>query len=94
MYLKEKEEYELNSLTMVIMPMAYGSKLYSHIYQYDGECYSSLKPLDLIRKSCRLNLSSYEGRKEVTRQLTGFTHKIPDCYRFRKLNVFFSNGFS
>jgi competence protein ComK len=74
---KEMDEYVINSLTMAILPMTYGSKLYSHIYQYDEELHSPFKPLEIIKKSCRLNGSSYEGRKEGSRQLIGITHKIP-----------------
>ena len=53
------------------------ANLYSHIYQYDQELHSPFKPLEIIKKGCRLNGSSYEGRKEGCRQLIGMTHKIP-----------------
>jgi competence protein ComK len=71
------EEFEINPSTLAILPMQYGNKLYSQIYQLDGELHSSYKPLDLIKISCRLFASSYEGRKEGSRQLIGITHKIP-----------------
>ena len=64
MNFKEIDEYEINSLTMAILPMTYGSKLYSHIYQYDQELHSPFKPLEIIKKGCRLNGSNYEGRKK------------------------------
>jgi competence protein ComK len=71
------EEYEMNPLTAAIVPLQYGSKLFSQIHQLDQELYSPLKPLELIKLSCRLFGSGYEGRKEGSRQLIGITHKIP-----------------
>jgi competence protein ComK len=71
------EEYEMNPLTVAIVPLQYGSKLFSQIHQLDQELYSPLKPLDLIKVNCRLFGSGYEGRKEGSRQLIGVTHKIP-----------------
>lgn len=71
------EEYEMNLLTAAIVPLQYGSKLFSQIHQLDQDLYSPLKPLDLIKMSCRLFGSGYEGRKEGSKQLIGITHKIP-----------------
>jgi competence protein ComK len=71
------EEYEMNPLTAAIVPLQYGSKLFSQIHQLDQDLYSPLKPLDLIKMSCRLFGAGYEGRKEGSRQLIGITHKIP-----------------
>lgn len=71
------EEFVINPGTLAIEPMKYGSKLYSCIYQLEDEIKSSLKPLDIIKLSCRLYGSSFEGRKDGCRQLTGITHKIP-----------------
>ena len=71
------EEYEMNPLTAAIVPLQYGNKLFSQIHQLDQDLYSPLKPLELIKLSCRLFGSGYEGRKEGSRQLIGITHKIP-----------------
>lgn len=71
------DEYEINPMTLAILPIQYGSKLYSQIYQLDDELHSPFKPLELIKRSCRLFAASYEGRKEGSRQLIGITHKIP-----------------
>lgn len=71
------EEYEINTETMMILPIEYGSKIYSHIYEIEGEAVSPFKPLEIIKNSCRFFGASYEGRKEGTRQLTGITHKAP-----------------
>ncbi|MBN8199051.1 MULTISPECIES: competence protein ComK [Bacillaceae] len=71
------EEYEVNPNTMIIKPLSYGLKVYSQIWELDDEVTSPFKPVDIIKSSCRYFGSSYEGRKEGTRQLTGITHKAP-----------------
>lgn len=71
------DEYEINPNTMAVMPLAYGSKIYSQIWELEDEFISPFKPIDIIKKSCTFFGSSYEGRKEGTRQLTGITHKAP-----------------
>ncbi|WP_338449098.1 competence protein ComK [Niallia oryzisoli] len=71
------EEYLISRSTLAILPMEYGSKLYSQIYDLEYDQFSPSKPLELIKMSCRSFCSSYEGRKEGSRQLIGFTHKIP-----------------
>ncbi|MCQ6274378.1 competence protein ComK [Bacillus sp. V3B] len=84
------EEYEINPMTLAILPVQYGGKLYSQIYQLDDdELYSPFKPLELIKRSCRLFASSYEGRKEGSRQLIGVTHKIPITIDSTNLMYFF-----
>lgn len=71
------EEYEINSSTMMILPITYGSKIYSQIWELEDEYLSPFKPFDIIKKSCIFFGSSYEGRKEATKHLTGITHKAP-----------------
>ena len=83
------EEYEINPLTAAIVPLQYGSKLFSQIHQLDQEFYSPLKPLELIKMSCRLFGSGYEGRKEGSRQLIGITHKIPIIIDATNIMYFF-----
>lgn len=74
---KQIEEYEINPCTMFIKPFVYGSKVYSQVYEMDEEFISPFKPLEIIKKSCEYFGSSYEGRKDGTRQLIGITHKVP-----------------
>ncbi|HJV17246.1 MAG TPA: competence protein ComK [Bacillales bacterium] len=62
---------------MFIKPLEYGSKLYSQIYEMEDEFTSPFKPMDIIKKSCEYFSSSYEGRKDGTKQLIGITHKVP-----------------
>ncbi|KAB2337158.1 transcriptional regulator [Cytobacillus depressus] len=71
------EEYEINPNTMIILPFTYGSKIYSKIWELEEEFISPFKPFDIIKKSCFLYGSSYEGRKEATKHLIGITHKAP-----------------
>lgn len=70
-------EYEINSSTMVVMPFVYGSKIYSKIYEYNQESISPFKPLDIIKESCELFGSTFEGRRIATKKLIGATHKVP-----------------
>lgn len=74
---RQIEEYEVNPYTMFIKPVIYGSKVYSQIYELEDEYLSPFKPLDIIKKSCEYFSSSFEGRKEGTKQLIGVTHKVP-----------------
>jgi competence protein ComK len=75
--LKQIEEYEVNPFTMFIKPIAYGSKIYSEIFEVEDEFLSPFKPLDIIRNSCEYYGSDYEGRRNGTKQLVGYAHKIP-----------------
>jgi competence protein ComK len=74
---RQIEEYEVNPYTMFIKPVVYGSKVYSQIYELEDEYLSPFKPLDIIKKSCEYFSSSFEGRKDGTKQLIGVTHKVP-----------------
>lgn len=71
------EEYEINTNTMIVSPVQYGSKIYSKILEQEDEYISPFKPTDIIKKSCSYFGSSYEGRKQGTRNLIGITHKVP-----------------
>ncbi|PLT33821.1 competence protein ComK [Bacillus sp. V5-8f] len=71
------EEYEITPYTIMVKPITYGSKIYSHIIELDDEFISPFRPIDIIKKSCHYFGTSYEGRKEGTRQLIGITHKAP-----------------
>jgi competence protein ComK len=75
--MKQIEEYEVNPFTMLIKPIAYGSKIYSQIVEVDDEFLSPFKPLDIIKNSCEYYGCDYEGRRNGTRQLVGYAHKIP-----------------
>jgi competence protein ComK len=74
---RQIEEYEVNPYTMFITPVVYGSKIYSQIYELDDVLLSPFKPIEIIKKSCEYFSSSFEGRKDGTKQLIGITHKVP-----------------
>lgn len=71
------EEYEINPFTMIILPEEYGSRTYTRVIELEEEYLSPFRPIDIVKKSCSYFGSSYEGRREGTKQLTGITHKIP-----------------
>lgn len=71
------EKNEINSSTMVIMPIEYGSKIFSKIFELEQQYISPFKPLDLIKDSCEFFGSSFKDRKEETSRLIGITHKSP-----------------
>ena len=62
---------------MFIRPLVYGSKMYSQIVEVEDEFTSPFKPIEIIKKSCEYFSSSFEGRKNGTKQLIGITHKVP-----------------
>lgn len=70
-------EYEINNETMMILPILYGSKIFSKIIEINDECISPFKPFDIVKESCYIFGSSYDGRKEATRRLIGCIHKAP-----------------
>lgn len=71
------EEYEVSPFTMMIMPITYGSKTYSKIFELEDQLVSPFKPFEIVKKSCEYFGSSFEGRREGTRRLTHITHKAP-----------------
>ncbi len=73
----KQREFALSPQVMIILPHQYGSKLYSKLIEVDHEYTVPLKPLDIVKKSCRYYASSYSGRKEGTKALIGVTHKAP-----------------
>lgn len=78
MVLKQQiEEYQINSWTMFIEPVEYGSKLFSRVAEVDCEYLSPVKPIDIIKTSCSYFGVDYESRKKGTRQLIGYNRKIP-----------------
>jgi competence protein ComK len=74
---KKYRYYVINTYTMMIQPMRYEDKLYSRIFQLDGEFHSPLKPTDIIKMNCLDNASSYEGRVNGSRHILGRYQKVP-----------------
>jgi competence protein ComK len=87
------EEYEINPLTMAVLPVNDNDKLYSKIYQINGEIiYSPLKPIKLIKHSCLSYCSSYEGRVAGSKKLTGSSHKVPIIIDSMNMMYFFPSA--
>jgi competence protein ComK len=74
---KKVEEYEINSCTMFLQPVDYGSKVYTQVFEVEDEFLSPFKPLDIVKKSCDYFGCDYESRKRGTRQLIGYSRKVP-----------------
>ncbi|MDQ0198128.1 competence protein ComK [Neobacillus ginsengisoli] len=74
---KQIEEYEVNSCTMFLEPVEYGSKIYTRIIEVEDEFLAPFKPLDIIKNSCNYFGCDYESRKRGTKLLTGIKRKIP-----------------
>ena len=71
------DEYEITPYTLAILPIKYGSKIYSRIIELENDFISPVKPIEIINRSCEYFGASYAGRKHGTKQLTGITHKAP-----------------
>ncbi len=77
--LQEKliEDYEINPRTMFIIPVKYGSKTYSKIYEVDDVFLSPLSPLEIIKRSCNYFGVDYESRRKGSRNIIGNKRKLP-----------------
>jgi competence protein ComK len=71
------EEYEINTCTMFVEPVIYGGKIFSRAVEIEDEFLSPFKPLDIIKAGCVYFGVDYESRKRGTRQLIGYSRKIP-----------------
>ncbi|MFS0644854.1 competence protein ComK [Siminovitchia sp. 179-K 8D1 HS] len=72
------EDYEINPYTMMIKPAANNDpRFLSEIFEMNGRYLSSDSPFDIVRRSCEYFGSSFNGRRQGTKQLIGITHKAP-----------------
>lgn len=71
------DEYEFDAFVMAVVPIKYGSKIYSKIMKTNDEFIVPFRPIEVIKRGCEYYASSYEGRKEGTKNLIGVTHKSP-----------------
>lgn len=71
------DEYEITPYTLMMQPIIYEGELCTHVWEVHDDFIVLAKPLNIIKTSCEYFGSSYEGRKEGTRHLTGYTHKAP-----------------
>ncbi|EMG26891.1 competence transcription factor [Listeria fleischmannii 1991] len=73
----EKQIYEVNPHTMIILPHVTGESLFSRVIEIGSDSISKFTPFELIKTSCKYFGANYEGRKEGTKHLIGITHKPP-----------------
>ena len=66
--------YEININTMALIPI---SENQTEIIERDNNFIVNENIMDIIKNSCEYFGSSYLGRKEGTKNLTGITHKSP-----------------
>lgn len=82
----EYDNYEVNSNTLVIIPI--GNKK-SRIYEYGGDFIVNKSSLSIIEESCLFFGSSYEGRKEGTKALLNVDMKVPIIIEDSRNIIFF-----
>jgi competence protein ComK len=66
--------YEINRNTLAIIPI---NDTQTKVVEKDNIFIVESSSIDIIRNSCEFFGSSYLGRKEGTKKLTGITHKSP-----------------
>ena len=72
------DSYHISFNTYLIEPMNHGGKLYSRIYDQQGEFIVNKKPLFIVRKSCQVMGSNYNTARLVSKRFFGDEkHKLP-----------------
>lgn len=87
--LEERTTYEVNDRTMIISPKVTAHGICSIVKEIDDEFIVLQKPTDIIKHSCEFYGSSYGGRVQGTKYLTGITHKSPIAVNPSDNNFFF-----
>ncbi|MBQ9181698.1 MAG: competence protein ComK [Bacilli bacterium] len=80
------ETYEINSSTLAIVPITEGI---SKIIEEDNVFTVSKSPTEIIDDSCKYFGSSYQGRFEGTKRLTGINYKSPIIIEETRNIIFF-----
>ena len=68
------KNYEINNETLAIIPI---SNKISKVIEEEEEFLISKKTFEIIDESCKFFGSSYKGRYEGTKYLTGLSYKAP-----------------
>ncbi|HWJ79386.1 MAG TPA: competence protein ComK [Niallia sp.] len=75
---KVLDTFEINYYTLGIFPIMMDNHvIYSKIYQGKEIYICKLSPLMIIKRSCDFFCCSYESRREGTRKLMNYNHKLP-----------------
>lgn len=81
-----KENYEINSSTLAVLSV---DNKTSRVIEEREEFYVKKSTLSIIDKSCKYFGSSYNGRFEGTKHLTGISYKSPIIIEETKNIIFF-----
>lgn len=85
------EEYEINASTLAIIPI---DEKTSHVYEEEGEYIVGKNSNKLIDYNCKFYGSSYKGRCEGTKYLTGIKSKFPIIIEESRNIIFFPTSSS
>ena len=80
------DEYEINSSTLAIIPIDDNT---SHVYEEEAEYVITKNSNKLIDYNCKFYGSSYRGRCEGTKYLTGIKSKFPIIIEESRNIIFF-----
>lgn len=79
-------EYEINSNTLALLPIG---KEATKVIEKQDSFLVNMTPSDIIDQSCRSFGSSYLGRHEGTKHLTGINYKAPIIIEETQSMIFF-----
>lgn len=79
-------EYEINSNTLALLPIG---KEATKVIEKQDSFLVNMTPSDIIDQSCRSFGSSYLGRHEGTKYLTGINYKAPIIIEETQSMIFF-----
>ena len=79
-------DYEINSSTMAIIPI---DKNLSKVYEEESEYIVNKSSNDIIKYNCKFYGSSYQGRCEGTKYMTGIKSKYPIIIEESRNIIFF-----
>lgn len=83
------DEYEINSDTVAIIPI---EENISKVYEMEGEYIVNKNSNKIIESNCKFYGSSYKGRCEGTKYLTGIKSKFPIIIEESRNIIFFPTG--
>lgn len=81
-----KNEYEINSETLAIISI---DRTMSKVIERDNVFFVNISAMNIIDNSCKFFGSSYSGRFEGTKNLTGISYKSPIIIEETKNIIFF-----
>ncbi len=80
------DDYEINSATLAIVPIDAETSM---VYENDEEYIVNKTVHKIIDENCRFFGSSYQGRCEGTKQMTGIKSKFPIILEESRNMIFF-----